>query len=157
MKRIFIKNKKKFIIVDDNDFDKVSKYGWCINTGGYLIASRSINGTRPLLHRFITNAPKEMWVDHANHNLLDNRKSNLRVCTIRENMRNQKLRSDNTSGFKGLCWDKERNLWQVFIRGQKGEHKYMGRFKSRIAAARAYNIAAKSEYGKFALLNKICE
>ena len=68
-----------------------------------------------LLHRLITNCSDDYVVDHINGNVLDNRKSNLRFCSISQNAMNQKLSSRNKSGHKGIFWDKNRNKWRVTI------------------------------------------
>ena len=75
-----------------------------------------MNGNTGLrLHRFIMNAPKGKVVDHINHNKLDNRKCNLRVCTQSQNTMNSSLRSDNSSGYTGVYWYKSRSKWLVRI------------------------------------------
>ena len=61
-------------------------------------------------------AEKGQVVDHINHNKLDNRKVNLRVCTDMENSKNKGLRKDNKSGVTGVVWNNEKNKWTVNIR-----------------------------------------
>jgi HNH endonuclease/AP2 domain len=63
------------------------------------------------LHRFLTNAPKGMDVDHENGNTLDNTDTNLRVCTRSQNNQNATTGKANTSGVKGVYWDKTRSKW----------------------------------------------
>lgn len=76
------------------------------------------------LHRFIINCPDDLEVDHIYHNLLDNRKSQLRITTSIQQKYNTKLRIDNTSGHRGLYWDKERQKWHVSIKnGNEHIHK----------------------------------
>ena len=68
------------------------------------------------MHRFIMNFPKGKYVDHINHNTLDNRKCNLRICNNADNLRNGKIRTNNKSGYNGICFDKNRNKWLVGIK-----------------------------------------
>lgn len=93
-----------------------------------------------------------MFVDHINRDRSDNRRSNLRLCSLAENNRNGSIRSNNNSGFKGVSWDKARGKWQAGI-GLNGTRKALGRFDSAEDAARAYDAAALANYGEFAALN----
>ncbi len=83
MKKLSLVNKKDFVIVDDDDYEKLKIFNWHRN-GNYYAGNSKLG----LMHRFITNCPKNMVVDHINRNRLDNRKSNLKVCTQSENMKN---------------------------------------------------------------------
>lgn len=66
-------------------------------------------------------------VDHINRNRSDNRISNLRLCNNSENLQNSKVRTDNTSGFRGVSWEKNRKKWQVYVYvNQRG--KFFGYF-----------------------------
>ena len=68
------------------------------------------------LHRFLTDCPQGMVVDHINGNTLDNRRENLRVCTQKENVRNQhKLAKNNKSGYRYIHWHKRDKKWIVQI------------------------------------------
>ena len=97
-------------LIDLDDVEKVKKYKW-VFSHRYVV-----NGNTGLrLHRFIMNAPEDKVVDHINHNKLDNRKCNLRVCTQSQNTMNSSLRSDNTSGYTGVYWYKSRSKWLVRI------------------------------------------
>ncbi|MMZ67947.1 hypothetical protein D1872_305870 [compost metagenome] len=91
----------KVAIIDDEDFEKVSAYKWCYSsTIGYAVSRKVVNGKRQpvLMHRLILDAPPGLVTDHINHDKLDNRKANLRLCTRHENNRNMPLRSNNKSG-----------------------------------------------------------
>jgi len=94
-------------------------------------------------------------VDHINGDPLDNRRSNLRICTMSENTRNQKKSTTKfSSRFKGVSWSKERKLWKACIwLGTNNFH--IGAYVIEEQAARAYNEAAKKHYGEFARLNEI--
>ena len=96
-------SKGKVTLIDNDDFEKVNKYKWTFD-GRY--AERTIWHTKEkiYLHRFILGIElnDKRSVDHINHNSLDNRKSNLRICTHAENLRNMKLRVDSTTGYRGV-------------------------------------------------------
>lgn len=146
-------------IVDDEDYERVSKYKWwtmkCRKSGFYACRTfRKSNNKRAsiLLHRFIMNPPEKMQVDHVDDNGLNCTRSNMRVCTNAENNRNKKLRPDNTSGYKGVTWDKRNKRWNASIT-VNGKHLYISQFTNPIDAAHAYDEAAKKYHGKFAKLN----
>lgn len=147
----------KVALIDDEDFELVSQYKWCYSIG-YAITNVCINGrhTTMRMHRLITGAPKGMDVDHKNHDKLDNRKTNLRVCTRSENMQNLKFHSNVSSKYKGVCWDKRSDKWCAKI--VINYHTInLGRFNSEEEAARAYNLAAAKYFGDFAYLNEVKE
>lgn len=109
------------------------------------------------LHRYITNCPKGMVVDHINGNTLDNRKENLRICTNKENAYNQKKHKGNRhSKYKGVTFRKELKSkpWEAMIY-KDYKSKRLGYFATEIEAAKAYNMAAAEAYGQFAKLNEI--
>jgi len=95
------------------------------------------------------NAQTGQQVDHINHNPLDNRRCNLRLCTNGQNTANARKHKDGiTSQFKGVSWDKYAQSWCVQVQGSR-----VGRFKSEMEAARAYDNAARVAFGEFAHLN----
>ena len=104
MKEIELTQGKR-AIVDDADYQYLSKYNWSYDDG---YASRGIrmNGKRKiiLMHRFLMGLyfGDKRVVDHINHNTLDNRRENLRICTKAENRRNSRKSKNNTSSFKGV-------------------------------------------------------
>jgi hypothetical protein len=140
----------KFAIVDDDVAlkDYVADNKWTLNKMGYVIMS---SGTT-LLHQAVYVAPKGYVIDHINHDKLDNRRENLRLCTRKENVRNQLAHKDNTSGYKGVT--RSGKYYKAAI-GVDGSVIYLGSFGSRHDAARAYNEAATEHFGEFASLNKI--
>ena len=81
-------NKKFLILIDLDKLDFVQSVGALrISKHGYVLYGRGKNTHR--LHRIIMNCPSNMVVDHINGNKLDNRKCNLRICTIEENSQNK--------------------------------------------------------------------
>lgn len=91
-------------------------------------------------------------VDHIDRNPLNNDLDNLREVTVRENVLNSRMKSTNTSGFRGVNWHKNRQKWQASIQSE-GKQLHLGRFTSKEEAARAYDKAAKELHGEFAQLN----
>ena len=108
---------------------------------------------RVYLHRYVSNAPKGLQVDHINGNRLDNRSANLRICTSGQNNRNI---GPKKGKYKGVHWTKNRKRWVAQItKNYKTES--LGCFDTAEAAALAYNEAAKRLHGEYAYLNKIDE
>lgn len=152
MKKIQLyKHPELIVLVDDKDFDDLKQFRWCLklSTKGYPYACTYIGKYVVLMHRLITNTYKGEVVDHINGLGLDNRRENLRVCTPQENTWNQKLRSTNKSGVKGVHFDKKKALWRAGIR-VNGKQIYLGRYKSLENAGSAYQRASREYYGRFA-------
>ena len=141
---IALKGSELVALVDDEDFERASKYSWYLTDLGYVVGG-SGEARRVMLHRFVMNAPKGTELDHINRNKLDCRKENLRFCTRSENCRNRPVRSDNKFGISGIS----------FFYGRF--HAYIGtppnrtfrRFKT-LEEAKAWRIAeAKKRFGEF--------
>lgn len=147
-------------IVDSDDLEKLSSCKWYAgNNSGKFYARREIykDGIKKSLsmHRVIMNAPNGIIVDHINGNTLDNRKENLRFCTVNENQMNRIISKNNTSGYKGVrLADCKTEKWEAHL-VFKGKYIYLGLFNTPEEAAIAYNNGATKHFGKFALLNKI--
>lgn len=94
---IYIKD--KVVLIDTEDLDKIKNNIWHINNHGYACYKRK---STVMLHSVVFTKIKGMDIDHINKNSLDNRKSNLRVVTHQENMRNMKKSKANTSGHTGV-------------------------------------------------------
>lgn len=141
---------RQFCIVDDEDFDWLSQFKWHLNSDGYVQTNKKIvTGKYKLvkMHREIMRAGPEDQVDHRNGNRRDNRKDNLRICTAKDNARNAKRRSDNSSGYKGVCFSDGR--WVAHIQ-VNGVGIRLGSFLSKEEAAEAYRKAAIEFHGEFA-------
>ena len=142
-------------IVDDSDYEELMRYRWHANSYGYAVCSlfNKSKETRLFMHRVIMNPPADMQVDHINGNKLDNRRSNLRVCTRAENSKNRKKQSTSRNTYKGVEWSKDHNAWRAKIR--VGLRRLtLGSFKTEKEAAMAYNEAALRYHGEFAQLNQ---
>ena len=140
-------------LVDLMDIEKVLKYRWYLGPSGYA----QNKNKRIRLHRYIMGlADDSLVIDHINHDKLDNRKSNLRICTHSENHAARRIQSNNTSGYKGVTYDKARSKYEVQIKFN-GKKYFVGRFRNIIDAALAYNEKALELHGDFAVLNNIPE
>lgn len=150
----------KIALVDDSDYDDLNKYKWrAINTNGknwYAIRSAIGKGNwkeNIYMHRQIMNIENNFQIDHINNDGLDNRRENLRVCTLKENQHNQRISSRNTTGYKGVHKCRNKGLvsdkWTASIKS-----KYIGMFDSPIKAALAYDNMAIKLFGEFAKTNK---
>jgi hypothetical protein len=96
--------------------------------------------------------PEGMEVDHQDGDGLNNRRSNLRICTHQNNSRNMRRHRDSASRFKGVSWWKTRQIWRAYI-VVDNKQKGLGYYNNDTDAARAYDAAAKKLFGEFANLN----
>jgi len=165
--------KGRYAIVDPKDYEWLSKYRWGIQRGRRTNYAARRTEQRPgvkrkyvFMHKEIMKEalaaarvpgpgprPTKLVVDHINHNGLDNRRANLRVATLAENCRNRRKQKKPTSSkYKGVSWEKVRGQWRAVIRTDNGNIS-LGYFRSELAAARAYDEAAKTYHGRFASLN----
>lgn len=137
-------------IVDEEDFTRVNALKW-FYTHGY--ARNDAGKKRVYMHRFILGLRRGQYCDHRNHDRLDNRRKNLRVCSQSQNCANQYKNTKNTSGFKGVSYHKTLKYWTASLK-QNGKIKVKYR-KSKEDAALAYNEMAREVFGEFALLNEL--
>jgi hypothetical protein len=152
----------KIALVDDEDFEELNKHRWYIIKSKYCYATRMKSKSKGviLMHRAIMNTPKELFVDHIDHDTLNNQKYNLRNCTRSENMMNQEIQTKRISQYKGVFktnrYYKDK-IYSSWIAKIKIEQKtlYLGAHKTEIEAAIAYNKKATELFGEFALLNTI--
>lgn len=152
--------KGKLCMVEVQDLPLLSPYRWTYVIGdrGTERAMAYIDGKSKAMHRLLLGAtdPK-IEVDHKNRNQLDNRRSNLRLASRSQNEGNKSAQSNNTSGFKGVTWNKDMRKWQAQIRMAKKDPilnwGYIGLFDTAEKAARAYDSMALGRWGDFALLN----
>ena len=103
------------------------------------------------MHRFILGAVAGETVDHRDGNGLMNIRSNIRICSQGENLRNSRS-FRGASQYKGVSWNIRKKKWEARIRdGQV--HRGLGNYSNESEAARAYDRAALRLYGEFACLN----
>lgn len=132
--------------IDVDDIPLISQYKWSFHHSGYSIAR--INGHKVQMHRLIINAKDGDVVDHINHNGLDNRKYNLRICTTAQNEWNARKSPRNTSGVKGVNYDKSRNKWRARI-SYNGKRIELGFFETKEEAEQARFKAEDELHGEF--------
>jgi hypothetical protein len=151
-------------LVDDEDYEMVSGYRWYVDeyqrgsglkVGPYAVSV--VNRAGPgeprkqstiRMHKLITG-----WreTDHADHNGLNNQRSNLRPAEGR-NQRNSRKGPGTSSAYKGVSWYAPTNRWVAQI--SRGYKKiYLGYFADEKAAALAYDAAARELFGEFACTN----
>jgi hypothetical protein len=132
------------ILIDRRDLRGIDLSGLRITADGYAM----IGGE--LLHRIIMNPPQDKQIDHKNRNRLDNRRTNLRICTVSENQMNRGKTKSNTSGFKGVNLEKKRKKkrYRARITADKKVF-YLGNFEKPDEAGAAYRKAARQHHGKF--------
>ena len=143
----------KVALVDDCDFEWLNQWRWYPKrtTYGGFAAQRSETKTNKtiLMHRIIMNTPQGMDTDHINHDTLDNRRLNLRICTRSQNNHN---RSRQRGNYKGVSFDKSTRKWRVNV-WVEGTRYEVGYFEDEIEAAKAYDKKAKELVGEFVQLN----
>lgn len=150
----------QFAIVDAKNYEWLMQWKWCALT--------SKNSYRPIraikkrgkwttlyMSRFILNAPDNLQVDHINHNILDNRESNLRICDQSQNNANQLIRMDGKSKYKGVSWDKTKKRKKRWVAEIKyyGKKFHLGHYRTETEAAKAYDAKALELFGEFAYTN----
>lgn len=163
MRTIFLGGEKaagRVAIVDDEDHELVAEYSWHVHesvrgsgrmAGPYAKTNVRIEGrpTSLLMHNLIMGV---VGVDHINHDGLDNRRSNLRLASQLENLRNIGPLPGSSSRFKGVYWDSQTRRWRSEIK-VNGRKRHIGRFDSEEEAARAYDAASLAVSPEFAYLN----
>jgi hypothetical protein len=146
-------------LVDDADYDLVMVYRWNVKqidrprrrrpSGPYALAYMRgpvrVKHKVILMHTLITG-----WTqtDHIDHDGLNNQRANLRPATGSQNNANQRPQKGRSSRFKGVCWNRSCQKWQVYIHG-----RYLGVFLNEEDAARAYDAAAVAAWGEYACVN----
>jgi hypothetical protein len=139
-------------IVDDQDYASLSQWRWRVNSKGYAIRSEYINGKEVVycMHRIILGAERGQYVDHIDHNRLNNVRSNLRLCTQSQNQANRRLQKNSTTGYKGVTRRGDRWHARIWV---EGKCIHLGYHANAYRAALIYDHAARRFFGEFAALN----
>ena len=153
MKIIILSDGSK-CLVDDEDFESLSKNKWTMSTGGYAYRKKPKNKYLAM-HRQIMNVSKDQTIDHINGNPIDNRKQNLRFCTdVQNGFNTGKRRGKTTSKYKGVSLCSKDKKWKAYININK-KCTYIGSYKTEKEAAKAYNYVAEKLYEEYAVLNDL--
>lgn len=140
-------------LVDDEDFERLSKHRWYYSTGYARRCIREDGKKKTIrMHREIMNPAKGLDIDHVDHDGLNNCKFNMREVTRAQNTRNKQCRGTGTSSYKGVYFLKRT---QKFVAQIELNYKnmHLGYFADERLAAQAYNDAAVKYHGPYACLN----
>lgn len=144
------------ILIDLEDVDVVQKYKWGISAAksppyDYVRYYATTSKNSILLHRYLTDCPNDMVVDHIDGNSLNNRRENLRVCTDSQNKKNCKKYANNKSGYKGVIWYHYRNInkWMSYI-CVDNKRITLGYFEDIKDAVECRKNAEKKYFGEYA-------
>lgn len=159
MKKIPLKGKNginKYIIVDDDDYEYLSKFSWFANVSPNTGATYA----RALVpvHRLVMGLPedKKVFIDHKNRDTLDNRKENLRLCDTTRNQwnRGKAVIGNHTSIYKGVAYNAMHKglKWNVRI-SKHGKRLNLGFYYNEFDAARMHDFSAYILHREFAYYN----
>lgn len=152
-----LKYGQKIILIDEDDFEKVSKFRWKINKRRHKFYAQAwIKDTdqTTMMHRLIMNVGigSQSVVDHKDGNGLNNTKSNLRVCTNKQNCWNREVSKKSTTGFRGVNKRLDGYVARIRVNNKLIHLKWTRDIRE---AVEAYNEAAIKYYGEYARLNAI--
>jgi myo-inositol-1-phosphate synthase len=145
--------------IDLEDVEKVAQYIWSTQIKKHLkyavTARKNGKPGQMFLHQYIMDFPGQD-IDHIDGDGLNNRKDNLRTASQQQNQANQRIRTNSSSRYKGVCQPSQAKTWVAAI-SVHGTVKYLGSFPTEKLAAAAYNEAALEYRGSYALTNVIEE
>jgi len=140
----------KIAIVDKDNFEWLNQWKWYCSDGGYAVRSKHVrlgvnrySSKKIWMHRLINLTPKGYITDHINRDKLDNRRKNLRNANKSINSINRANPVNNTSGYKGVYWDKFNKKWRAEIKVNYKKIS-LGRYKNIVDAISARRGAEKT-------------
>lgn len=132
-------------IIDLEDVEKCKPFKWTLRNDGYVSTKKNYKAIK--LHRFVMNTPENLHADHENRNRLDNRKSNLKICTQQENNKNKSMYITNTSGGRGILKAPTKKIGFIAEIRVNGKLHYLGTFGTFNEALKARKEAELNFYG----------
>lgn len=150
------KHGNHLISVDDRDYEHLSFVKWYIvKPCNKFYAVGRIDGKMKKMHRVILGLEDpRIFVDHRDHDGLNNQRHNIRIASYSQNMANRRSQINSSSKYLGVYWAPKNRKWKAQVR-DKGKLVYLGYYANEIDAAKAYNSAALKAHGEFANLNNI--
>lgn len=150
---------KARIVIDASDVDLCKQYKWCLNKKQTVLTNVTVNGKRKSIYLYrllmgVADSPHTVQVDHISRDRLDNRKANLRICSPNQNSCNSKLRSTNTTGYRGVVFRKDTEKYQAQI-WHKNKRISLGCYDTALEAAQIYNEAAEKYHKEYSSLNNV--
>lgn len=147
MKYIKLQNSNDMAMVDDEDYDRLSKFKWYYSGGKRGVYRRkNVAMADDIMQNY------KLIFDHIDRNVLNGQKSNLRKCDCSQNSCNRRKRAGSSSIFIGVGWHKHRSKWKTSVT-KEGIHYSIGYFDDEVEAAVARDKAAVQLHGEFAVLN----
>lgn len=145
-----------FALVDDEDYVFLSQWKWTSAKRGYVMRHSTHRGrSRTIwMHRVLLGYFGSQHIDHADRNPLNNQKHNLRIATAKQNGRNKAVYQNNTLGIRGVR-KSGKNSFMARIKGAGNKEIHLGSFPTAVLASRAYDAAAKKQFGEWACLNNL--
>lgn len=143
----------KYALVDNRDYEYLNQWKWCAQKGTgsrtYYAKRQGRRGNELVtiyMHRIVAKLKGlKRSIDHVSQNGLDNRRDNLRNATHKQNMENRPLFRNNTSGCRGVYWNKQHRKWKAIIQ-HNNKQIFLGYFSARNDAVNARRKAEKKYF-----------
>jgi hypothetical protein len=136
-------------LIDAEDVERVSQLHWHLKS--YCVqAYDKDSGKLITLSRYLMDPPRNARIAYLNHDFMDNRKSNLRVCTTQQIGIHRRIGNNNTSGVKGVSWNKKRQKWYVCL-VKDGQHFWGGAYHKLSDAVEARKKLEREHFSKLVL------